>query len=78
MSHRTLTSRKCRWATFVLIASAWMSTGVLSDCDPEIAGTVVSGVGSATADLTATLVGAFFESIVPEVPTPVTTGGTST
>jgi len=65
--------RPGRWALYIVVVCAWMSMGVLSDCDPELAGSVLSGVGSALADLSATFIEAFFKSITPETPTPVTT-----
>ncbi|HOA74065.1 MAG TPA: hypothetical protein PL151_04865 [Phycisphaerae bacterium] len=70
-----LKGKRFRWALLVLATSSWMSMGLLSDCDPEIAGPVITGVGSAAADIAAVLVEAGFAALVPETPTPVTTGG---
>lgn len=65
--------RELRWGLLVLILCSWMCVGALSNCDPTIAGQVLDGVGSATANLASTLVQALFDSIKPTVPTPVTT-----
>lgn len=70
-----LQGKGLRWALLVFVASCWMSMGVLSDCDPEIAGPVITGVGGAAADIAAVIVEAGFQALVPETPTPVTTGG---
>lgn len=74
MKFGPLQGRGLRWALLVFVASCWMSMGLLSDCDPAISGQVISGVGSATADVVATIIQAGFEALVPETPTPVTTG----
>jgi len=66
--------RSIRWALLVLVCCSWMSMGLLSDCDPEIAGPVITGVGAATADVAAVIIDAAFQALVPETPTPVTTG----
>jgi hypothetical protein len=71
---KSLNRRGFRWALLIFVASCWMSMGVLSDCDPTIAGQVLSGVGAAAADVAAVLIEAVFDQITPTVPTPVTTG----
>lgn len=63
-----------RWALLIFVASCWMSMGLLSECDPAIAGPVITGVGNATADVVSVAIQAIFQSLVPEVPTPVTSG----
>ncbi len=62
-----------RWGVLILVLCSWMSLGVLSDCDTEIADQVLTGVGGATADLASVLIVALFDAIKPEEQTPVTT-----
>lgn len=76
MKSGPLTRRGFRWALLVLVLCSWMSMGLLSDCDPAIAGPLITGVGSAVADITAVAIEAGFASLVPETPTPVVTTGT--
>jgi dolichol kinase len=66
----------CRWLLLVFVASCWMSMGVLSECDPAIAGPVITGVGDAAASVASTVITAVFQAMVPEEHTPVTTTGT--
>lgn len=74
MKFGPLKGKGLRWALLVFFVCSWMSMGLLSDCDPEIAGPVISGVGGAAADIAAVLIEAGFEALIPETPTPVTTG----
>jgi hypothetical protein len=76
MKFGPLRGRGFRWALLVLVLCSWMSMGVLSDCDPQIAGPVIITTGNAVADITAALIEAGFASLVPETPTPVVTTGT--
>ncbi len=73
MSLGTSRKRSLRWAILIVVATCWMSMGVLSDCDPTIANQVLSGVGSATADVASVLIQAGFQAITPQEHTPVTT-----
>lgn len=70
-----LKGRSFRWTLLVLVLCAWMSMGLLSDCDPEVSGPVITGVGGAVADVTAVIIEAGFAALVPETPTPVVSGG---
>ncbi len=74
MNFGPLKGKMLVWALLVFVTSCWMSMGLLSECDPTIAGPVITGVGSAAADVAAVLINAGFEALVPETPTPVTTG----
>jgi len=69
---RTMFRRSQAWLLTIVAGGGLF---VLEGCDPTVRDTVLTGVSSATSSLSATFIGAFFQSLMAEEETATTVRG---